>query len=527
MVAACSDDGGSGSTSSTDRGATGNPPTIPTTSPATTTTSPVALPSDPFTLGVASGDPDATGVVLWTRLAPDPLRGDGTGGMPADLLASDIPVTWEASREASFATVEHSGTASAIAEYAHSVHATVELPQGTWFYRFRVGDHTSPVGTTRPAPPPGTPTAQVRIATASCQHYETGFYAAYADVAAAQPDAVVFLGDYIYEGAGAEVGGDRVRSHVTPEPTTLAGYRDRYALYKSDPHLQAAHAACPWFVVWDDHEVENNYAGLTPQDPADAEGFGQRRLEAYQAWWEHMPVRLGPPLPTDLSYPIYRAARWGDLVGLTLLDTRQYRTDQACGDVALSLEPACPEINSEARTLTGDNQEAFLERTMGNLGTVWNVIGQQVVMTDLTLDGAVLNYDQWDGYPANRERIFAQLEAAAVPNVVVLTGDIHLAGVGLLRSTPDVAPLGVEFVTTSISSGGLVDADLTELLAGFPNVVDAELAHRGYTLHTVTPDRWVADYRIVADVTAPDSPVSTWRTFTVRAGSPDVEEAGG
>ena len=495
---------------------TGVPATLaPTTAAPTTSLPPVELPGDPFTLGVASGDPDATSVVLWTRLAPDPLNG---GGMPDD----DVPVTWEISADEAFTIVAQTGFEIAAAADGHAVHAVVPLPAGINFYRFRVGDYFSAVGRTQAAPVADAATDAVRFATGSCQNYENGFYTAHRDIADQRPDFLVWLGDYIYEGAGAPVGTKAVRSHGTPEPTTLTDYRNRYALYKSDSDLQASHASCPWFVIWDDHEVENNYAGLDPQDPADADSFATRRQQAYKAWWEHIPTRLPPPPADGGEYRIYRAVQWGDLLGLALLDDRQYRSDQACGDAALNLAPACPEAAEPERTMLGDEQEQWLLDTIGTQGTVWNAIGNQIVMADFTLNGAVLNYDQWDGYPAARARLLDGLAQRQVPNVIVLTGDIHLAGVTAVVDRASDSPVAVEFVGTSISSGGLIGADLTPLLANFPNVVDVELAHRGYILHEVTRTSWTANYRIVEDATFPDTAVVPYKSFVVESGSTAV-----
>ena len=516
VVGSCSDNSSSSAPSAPDIAAPA------TTVPGSTTSTevPIELPGDPFTLGVASGDPDETSVILWTRLAPDPLA---DGGMPD----RDVPVTWEVSSDEGFATVHKTGTEVATVAHGHTVHALAEIGPGDWFYRFRVGIYTSRVGATHASPSAASPTTSVRFASASCQNYEDGFYTAHADIVEQKPEFVMWLGDYIYEGGAGEIGVDgAARSHGAPEPTTLIEYRDRYALYKLDANLQAAHATCPWFVIWDDHEVENNYASRDPQDPADATTFAERRFEAYQAWWENMPVRLDPPASVDSDFKIYRNVAWGDLLGITLLDTRQYRTDQACGDVKLSADPACPETFDTERTLTGANQEQFIYDSVGTLGTVWNVIGQQLVMSDVTLNGAVLNYDQWDGYPGSRQRLLAHLADGAVPNVVVLSGDIHLAGVGQLRNgAPGIgAPVGVEFVATSVSSSGNVDQSLAAVLAGFPDIIDAELAHRGYILHTVTPDEWIADYRIIEDVLAVESVVTTYKTFTVIAGTNTIDD---
>lgn len=515
VIAGCSDDNGKGASTTL----------APTTTeaPATTTTiaalpSPAAdLPGDPFTLGVASGDPDAASVVLWTRLAPDPLHG---GGMAAD----DVQVVWEVSATDDFATLTATGLETAPAAHGHAIHTVVPLDAGTWYYRFRIGEFTSPAGRAAIAP---AAVASAKIAVASCQEYSNGYYAAHRDIAEQAPDFLVWLGDYIYEGAGVEGADAAARVHLGPEPTTVVEYRNRYAQYKADPDLQAAHAACPWFVIWDDHEVENNYAALTPQDPADAAGFQARRFAAYTAWWEHQPTRLPAPTDPAAEYRIYRDAQWGDLIELALLDGRQYRSDQACGDKALSLDQPCAELTEPDRTMLGAEQQQWLLDTLSASTATWNVIGNQVILADATFNGAVLNYDQWDGYPAARAALFAALAERQVPNVVVVTGDIHLAAVAQLRNGDrgTGTPIGVEFVTTSISSAGLVGTELTSVLQQFPDLLDAELAHRGYTLHTVTPTRWTADYRIVTDVSSPDSTVTSYGTFTVDAGTNTVEKA--
>jgi alkaline phosphatase D len=470
---------------------------------------PADLTADPFTLGVASGDPSDSVVVLWTRLAPDALSG---GGMPD----TDVEVVWDLASDEAFTELITSQTTTASAQYGHSVHVTAEVPQGWSYYRFRVGDFTSPVGRTRPAPAKGD-SEQVRFVTASCQNYEAGFYTAHRDIADQKPDFVAFLGDYIYEGAAREVGGGVVRSHDGPEPTDIAAYRNRYALYKGDADLQAAHAACPWFVIWDDHEVENNYAGLIPQDPADAAVFAERRRQAYQAWWEHQPVALDPPEGDDFT--IYRRASWGSLLDISLLDGRQYRTDQGCGDATLNLDPACPDAFEETRTMLGADQEAWLIDGLSKDTAAWSVVAQQTVFGNVMLGDAVLNYDQWDGYQASRNRVVDSLDPSR--NTVVLTGDIHFAGVGFVRQGErgTGTPVAAEFVATSISSSGNVDASLQSLVTSIPDIVDVELAHRGYILHTVDAATWSADYRIVDDATVEGGTVSSYATYRLDAGS--------
>ena len=438
----------------------------------------MVLSSDPFTLGVASGDPDPTSVVLWTRLAPDPLNG---GGMPAD----DVAVTWEISDAAEFGAIVASGVETATAS------ARSQRPRRRAARRRARGSiasvsaqYTSPVGldasgaraaadsrrrrTSRSPVARTTPTASTpRIAISPSTN----------------PDFVVWLGDYIYEDPGAPDADPAARVHLGPEPTTLEEYRNRYGRYKTDPHLQAAHVACPWFVIWDDHEVENNYAGARPA------GSGRRSRRSRRA--DSRPTRRGgstsrcasirpsPPTRSTGSTATCIGAR---LIDLTLLDGRQYRSDQACGDVTLSLDPPCPEVVDPTRTMLGDEQETWLYETLGASTATWNVIGNQVVFADATLNGAVLNYDQWDGYPVQRERILQHLADNAVPNVVVLTGDIHLAAVAQLRAGDRATgtPVGAEFITTSISSEGLISDQFTDVLKSYPHLVDAELTHRGY-----------------------------------------------
>jgi alkaline phosphatase D len=461
-----------------------------------------AAPADnPFALGVTSGDPDAESAVLWTRLTqPDgsPLGGD------------DVAVTWELAADEAFTSVAATGEVTARADEAHSVHAVVDVAAAS-FFRFRTGQWTSATGRVAPA---GLDPGQLRLATASCQHFETGFYAAHADLAAWAPDLVVFLGDFIYEYGGLNLGGTVVRSHGSEETLTLDDYRNRYARYLGDSDLQAARAVCPWLVIWDDHEVADNYAMLTSADNDPQDQFAARRLAAYQAWWEHMPVRIPRPVAGEDTI-IHRAIAWGGLAEMILLDGRQFRSDQSCGDVVLSVEPACPETADPTRTMLGSEQERWLGERLAATEATWPVIAQQTVLSNVTLpNGAVLNFDQWDGYPAARQRLL--LQAAQAARTIVLTGDIHLAAVGAIPG------VGIEFITSSVSSTGNVPPDVLDIVMSFPEIVDAELAHRGYTRHTVTAAAWTAEYRIVDDVADPRSTVSTWKTFTVDVGNRDV-----
>jgi alkaline phosphatase D len=478
------------------------------------------LPSDPFTLGVASGDPLPGSVILWTRLAPGPESADG---MPDQ----EVPVRWEVASDEAFSEVVASGTAAALPGLAHSVHVDATgLRPDTWYrYRFSVGPWTSAVGRTRTAPAAGSTPDRLRFAHASCQSYTSGYYHAHRSIAEDGLDLVVFLGDYIYEGGP---GGDTaVRQHDGDEVVDLAGYRDRYALYKRDPDLRAAHASCPWIVTWDDHEVDNNYAGAAPEDDATVQGaaFLDRRAAAYQAFYEHMPIRVEPPEGPDLR--IHRSLRWGTLAEFFVLDGRQYRTDQACGDATLQLDPPCDEWSDEDRTMLGADQEGWLADGLGTSNCTWKVIANQTVLSNLTLGGAVLNYDQWDGYPRTRRQLIDRIAGAdggsPVENTVIVTGDIHIGGVGKLFAADDPLSgtvVATELVCTSISS--LAPEGIpAEAVAGLLESVDYFNAdRRGYTRNELTPGEWRSEFVVVGAREPEPGPVEVDASFTIAAGTP-------
>jgi alkaline phosphatase D len=357
-----------------------------------------SLPAYPFTLGVASGDPLADRVVLWTRLAPEPLAAGGGGGMPAE----PYTVFWEVANDEAFRSLARTGSAVADPSLGHSVHVDVNglEPDRWYFYRFHAGGHVSPVARTRTMPARDAAPALLRFVSASCQNYRAGFYTAHAAIAQEDIDLVTFLGDYIYESGQ----GDGVRDHDGPRIQDLAGYRNRYALYKSDANLIAAHRICPWITTWDDHEVANNYVGSIadengPDFGQPPEYFAQLRAAGYQAWYEHQPVRLLPPKGD--SFRIYRDLAFGDLAKLFVLDTRQYRTDQQCGD---SLSPVCAGFPDPQGDVLGAAQEAWLLGGLGASSSVWNVLAQQIVFAP-TPAGPLRNFDQWDGYPLARQRL--------------------------------------------------------------------------------------------------------------------------
>lgn len=477
-----------------------------------------SLPGFPFTLGVASGDPLHDRVVLWTRLAPDPLAADGLGGMPN----AAVPVYYEIANDEGFRSTVRVGGVMAYPELAHSVHVDVDgLEPGRWYhYRFWApGYHTSPAGRTRTLPAPGDAPASFRMASATCQQYSNGHYTSHAALAAEDLDLVVFLGDYIYEGGNS----GPVRSHGGPRIRDLAGYRNRYALYKSDPNLQESHRAFPWVVTWDDHEVSDNYAGDFSGSTAMETGtFLALRAAAYRAWYEHMPVRLPPP--TDASLRIHRQLAIGNLAAIFVLDTRQYRTRQECGIGSEGIP--CAGFPSPDGDMLGTEQEAWLLAGLGASTARWNVLAQQVQFSPKPL-GSFLSFDAWDGYPLARERITSRLRAREERNTVILTGDLHASVVSWVPGTPPGPPssygdpVASEFLATGMSSGQLDPAAHAVLEIGYrslPNMVNYEALWHGYVRHEIGREIWRADYRSVETVAEPTSPVFTSASFEVERG---------
>lgn len=469
--------------------------------------------SDPFTLGVASGEPATDGVVLWTRLAAEPLADDGLGGMPA----RPVEVQWELAEDESFTRVVRRGSVTAMPESAHSVHVELEglRPGAEYFYRFRAGGYVSRAGRTRTSPAPGS-LAPLTMCVASCSHWEQGWFTAYQRLAEDQPDLVVHLGDYHYEYA-AEQGRDRLREHVGPETVTLADYRQRYAQYKTDPDLQAAHAVAPWLVVFDDHEVANNWADEIPAKPEPR--FLARRAAALRAYYENMPLRR-TAVPRGSGMQLYRRVRWGGLATFHMLDTRQYRTDQPCGD---AFQSDCAERFDPAATLTGTEQERWLLDGFARSSARWDVLGQQVFFGGVELKPGPevgVNPDGWDGYTANRERIIAGLVGSPVRNAVVLTGDVHSHWAADVRERigdPSSPVVATELVTSSITSGGDGSDTRAEIEAVLPENPHIRYFsnRRGYARARVTADEMRADFRVLPYVSRPGAPVRTDASFVV------------
>ncbi|WP_254513460.1 alkaline phosphatase D family protein [Anatilimnocola floriformis] len=481
----------------------------------------------PFQIGVASGDPSPTGFVIWTRLCTDPLNG---GGLPNEPIA----VQWEVAEDEKFAKITATGKTSAVPEWGHSVHVEVEglQPDRWYFYRFRVGMDESPLGRAKTFPTHEATTKQLKFAFASCQHFESGLFTAYEHMLKDDLDLVVHLGDYIYEGAGQE---KKLRKHVGGKLLTLADYRNRHAQYKSDTDLQAMHAAAPWLVTWDDHEFENNYSADIPEErkgknpPPTREKFLAQRARAYQAYYEHMPLRRAT-LPKGPDMLLYRRVSYGRLAEFCVLDTRQYRSDQPHGD---GRKDQGEEALSPKQTILGDKQEAWLKESLKSSQAQWNILAQQVMMARVDRvpdEKHGYSMDQWPGYEMNRRRILKFLHEQKIPNPVVLTGDIHSNWANNLIADFDDLDSRVvasEFVGTSLSSGGDgVDKpkDHASTMSENPFVKFFN-TERGYVRCHVTDKEWRSDYQVVPVVTKPGGEVLTRASFVVESGKAGVETA--
>jgi alkaline phosphatase D len=489
----------------------------------------------PFSLGVASGSPLPDAVILWTRLLPDPLNA-------ASAPPVALTVRWEVAEDEGFRRIAAKGTAVASPELAHSVHVDARglAPDRWYWYRFMLGDAVSPVGRTRTAPARGAMPAKLKLAVASCQHWEFGSYAAHRHIVREEPDLVAFLGDYIYEW-----GPYQLRHPDRPvrinESFTLAEYRARYAQYKSDPDLQAAHMAAPWIVTWDDHEVSNDYGAL--QDWTLSEKFAERRAAAYQAFYEHMPLRL-PDVRSFADVRLFQRYDWGRLARFHVLDDRQYRTPQACprpgrGGSNVINARACAELRDPARTMLGSEQEAWLADGLASSRARWNILAQQTLMAQMTYapiatpeDGRFWT-DGWDGYPAARRRLLDALVKNRAANPLVLGGDVHTFYAAELR--PDFnrpvskgnRVVATEFCGTSVTSNSRPQARTLASLEPNPHIKYGRSDKRGYMMLEVTPKAANARFMGLDDVHDAQSGVASLAAFQVADGKPGLEQIGG
>ncbi|KPU94903.1 alkaline phosphatase [Variovorax paradoxus] len=493
---------------------------------------------DLFPLGVASGSPTPDGFVLWTRLLDGPVPGTVPFDTPRLPLPAALTVRWEVAEDEAFRRIVRAGQANALAELGHAVHVEVSglRPDRWYFYRFMHGDAVTQTARTRTAPALHAMPGRTRFAFVSCQRWEQGHYAGYRHMLDEDLDLVVFLGDYVYEYAMPKKppSYQLVRTHTLPAAKTLADFRDRYALYKTDAQLQAAHRACPWLVTWDDHEVQNDYAGLEGTGPAG--DFLARRGAGYQAFYENMPLRASVltqgvgGLGTLDGLRIHERHAWGRLLRFHMLDTRQYRDRQPCRvpgeESPSSVTPTgCPELRDPARSILGSYQERWLEQGLAQdaaLGERWSVVAQQTIFAQRNykpLPAESYHPSTWDGYPASRQRVLDAVQGAGARNTVFLGGDIHQNYVSRVLadfSRPQSPVIASEFCGTSIASAsGTAQSRAQEIADNNPHILLARSDRRGYAVADVTPGRWLTSLRVLDDVAQPDSGISTLARFAV------------
>jgi alkaline phosphatase D len=504
---------------------------------------PAAAATAAFRHGVASGDPLPDGILLWTRVTPTPEAVPGSG------LGPETDVGWQVAADAGFTVVVASGTVRTGAAKDHTVKVDVRglVPATAYWYRFRAGGVWSPPGRTRTAPAPDAEVAGLRVGVVSCANWEAGFFAAYRLLAArGDLQLVVHLGDYIYEyGTGQFAAGGRViRPHQpTHEILTLADYRARHGQYKTDPDLQALHAAVPWVITWDDHEVANDAwsGGAENHDPATEGDFATRRAAAHKAYFEWMPVRAGA------GGAIFRRVRFGRLAELSMLDLRTYRSQQASGIA----------VDDPARTITGDDQMAWLKQGLVASTARWKLVGNPVMISRLDVgtlpawllgplarllgipsNGFAVNVDQWDGYNADRDELVAHLRTHNTRDVVFLTGDIHTSWANELVTRSTVGdPAGAEFVVPSVTSDNLNDfvgvppGIVGPLAAGLVRAANlhvkwAELDNHGFGVLDVTPQRCRMDWYHLRDRTRANTTAGWAAGWSVLPGSSRLHEEG-
>jgi alkaline phosphatase D len=455
-----------------------------------------------FRHGVASGDPLRDRVVLWTRVTP---------GTPGEV----VDVGWMLARDARMSRVFASGSirTSADRDYTVKLDAVALEPGTTFYYRFSARGARSPVGRTRTLPP--RPTSRARLAVVSCSNFPFGFFNVYARIAERRDlDAVIHLGDYIYEYENGRYGGrnegdgrplDRV-PFPDKEIVTLADYRARYGQYREDPDLQAAHRQHPFIAVWDDHEFANNAwrDGAQNHDPHEG-AWADRKAAAMRAWREWMPVRESP----NTDYRLYRQFAFGDLADLIMLDTRiEGRDRHATRTDVAALEHA-------SRHLLGSPQEEWLFESLSDstaAGKPWQILGQQVMMSPQVPRGAAAtSTDSWDGYRAARDRVFDAAATAKVGHLVVLTGDVHSSWAYDLSRNPfdrkgydpasGAGAIGTEIITPSITSPSWPPADqLAAIKAARPHLKYVSGDLRGYVVLDISRERLQADWWYVPTI---------------------------
>ncbi len=477
--------------------------------------------NDPFQLGVASGDPIADGFVIWTRLAPDPFD-------PAALAPEAIPVGWEVAADATMKKIIAKGQVWARPDMAHSVHVDVRglEPQRPYFYRFNCEGVTSRVGRAMTLPTPRTPVDRMRFAFASCTHLEQGYFSAYRDMVTQDPAFILHLGDYFYESSW----GTPVRHHPGPEPRTLEEYRAYHAAYKMDPDLQAAHAHCPWFFTWDDHEVANDYSkDFAPATP-DPWAFQQRKMAAYKAYYEHMPLRPYAAY-NDAEMIMYQRVLFGDLAQFDITDGRQYRDPLPCQSPdwragRLYDAAQCADLADPNRSMFGKVQENWLRGGFARSDTRWNVLAHALMFTDFDqIIGPArgIYTDSWGGYPATRRMLLDVIKQRNIGNVITLAGDIHGYFVSDVKDDPlntQSQTLMSEFVVTSVTSESYNAALFNSLLPENPHIKFVDDTRRGYILCDVDKNVWRSNLRVADNVRLRNASYTTYKSFVVENGKP-------
>lgn len=491
--------------------------------------------TDPFTLGVAAGEPRSDGFVAWTRLAPEPLSMDPRtpGGMSGD----DRTLMLEIASDDGMRQVVRRQQVTAQARCAWSVHAVVTGldPARSYWYRFISDDAASRIGSVKTSPASSDALDSLRLGFVSCSNYEQGWFSAYRHLADQQPDAVLYLGDYIYEGYDKKATG--VRRHSGAATThTLRDYRNRHAQYRTDPDLQRLHASAAAVMTWDDHEVQNDYADEWSMTFDPAAKFLKRRAAAYQAFYEHMPLSPARKLH-DASLQVYDRYRFGRLLEVSMLDGRQYRSREACygrpdkGGAHLETDAACPERLLPERSMLGAEQERWLHDGLSRSDASWNLIGQDVLVAQFKErnDANQIGYwtDDWNGYPATRDRLLRHIEQARLDNVVTVGGDIHSFWANDLKrdfDDPASRTVATEFITTSITSANPPHDTFMTYMPDNPHVKFFDARVHGYSMATITPKQFEMTFRTVSDVRDPMATVSTLRKFAVEPGKPGVVE---
>ncbi|GBR00351.1 alkaline phosphatase D family protein [Asaia lannensis] len=482
-----------------------------------------------FPFGVASGDPDTDSVVIWTRLGTLPL----VFGAEPDLPEA-VPVIWEIALNPDMTGLVASGHTIARKEAGYSIHVVPRLPAAgrPYWYRFLARGCASPVGRTVSLPRRSQRIDSLRLGIASCAHYEFGYYAAYDRMADDRPDLVAFLGDYIYEhNAPPRRLHEAIRAYGAPLAYSLADYRWRYAIQKTDTALQRAHRVAPWLCIWDDHEVEDDYSGLFSAAKNETQpAFAARRAAAYQAWFENMPVR--PELRRNRNvYQLYRRLYYGDLASIDLLDGRQYRSQQPCptgkyGGEGHMEADSCRDLFDPGRSFLGRDQELWLHRQLKEHHTLWTILAQDLMVASLRApDHEPGHYrywtDSWDGFQSARNRLMDLLADTKAPSPVIFSGDYHAHFASEIRQRahdPRSPVIATEFLGTSITSPGPSFEAITSVLPLNPDIHYYDSRQRGYILADFRRDRAEIALKGLDNVRDPLSAVQDMARFIIKHG---------